>query len=431
MPSSLAAAAATSGAAWATWFGFPSPCAGPYDVPVSLFAATLPNASAGAAWAVSRPYSLAPLQMSSVGGMWAALSTDAAGNRAWQTWCLMDGTVILTQASFEMGAGLEPKIDGVCRIPYILYGITYFDARVEPRGPFMFFEDKILSFWLPANASSMSDEASAGSAFVPRSTAQSGGAAAPRVLRDHEPFRGPTPEALSAAERERIAAFLAATPDCGTANVSTFENYAGSWMVRFDGGLLPQPTALTLSDAEESNAAITATFYDVMSGLVTAATRPMPFECDNGGKPCFGDYAWMEWRNETVLVSGDDDFRLGASVVVMGEPRAWLAAPANASLATLVGIGAEGTSSFTQSFESRGGPAAPFPLLLQQVTDNSFSCKASPTTDQVVGFSILDALGNWSETAPSRLVTCPSFGAAAASSCMTPLVVAWQPLVGA
>ena len=117
---SPASAAAPSSEIWSTWFGFDAPCAGPYDVAVSLFAATTANASA--APLVGPAFGLAPLLMSSVGGMWAALSTDTAGNRAWQTWCLMDGTVILTQASLETG---RPRVDGVCQIPLILFGITY------------------------------------------------------------------------------------------------------------------------------------------------------------------------------------------------------------------------------------------------------------------------------------------------------------------
>jgi hypothetical protein len=246
------------------------------------------------------------------------------------------------------------------------------------------------------------------------------------------------PDALPADERARIAAFRAATPLCGSRNVSTFADFEGSWMMRFDGGLLERPTALTLSDAEESNDGIVATFYDVLTGTAGASTQRMNFTCANGGRPCFGEYAWMSWRNETLLLSADDDFREGASLVVLGEPRAWLAAPAAATLATLDGIGAEGTSSFTASFEAAAA-GSPFPLVLQQITDNSFSCKPSPTTDQIVGFDVLDAAGTWREASPASVITCPAFGggegagegegAAAARSCMTPLVVAWAPLV--
>jgi hypothetical protein len=76
---------------------------------------------------------------------------------------------------------------------------------------------------------------------------------------------------------------------------------------------------------------------------------------------------------------------------------------------------------------------------LQQITDNSFSCKPSPKTDQIVGFDVLDAAGTWREASPASVITCPACGggegagegegAAAARSCMTPLVVAWAPLV--
>ena len=437
---SPASAAAPSSEIWSTWFGFDAPCAGPYDVAVSLFAATTANASA--APLVGPAFGLAPLLMSSVGGMWAALSTDTAGNRAWQTWCLMDGTVILTQASLETG---RPRVDGVCQIPLILFGITYYDARVEARGPFMFFDDIIMAFWMNTNGSDAAEAsrlavphaaARARSRRTPTAGASPGGP--PRWLREGEAFV--PPDALPADERARIAAFRAATPLCGSRNVSTFADFEGSWMMRFDGGLLERPTALTLSDAEESNDGIVATFYDVLTGTAGASTQRMNFTCNNGGKPCFGEYAWMSWRNETLLLSADDDFRQGASLVVLGEPRAWLAAPAAATLATLDGIGAEGTSSFTASFEAASA-GSPFPLVLQQITDNSFSCKPSPTTDQVVGFDVLDAAGTWREASPASVVTCPAFGvgmgegegegegAAAARSCMTPLVVAWAPLV--
>jgi len=428
------AALAGASAAWSTFFGYENPCAGPYDVAASIFAVTHSNATAPAV--VSKGFDIAPLLMSSVGGIWAALSVDGPGNRAWHTWCTQDGTVFLTQASFEGGA---PKIDGVCRIPLILDGITYFDARVDARGPFMFWDNKIMSFFFTnsteaAKGGPWPAQATAGlrrprprrARRADRAAASSG---APRILREGEPFV-PDAASLTRAELERIAAFAAATQTCGWANVSEFSDFAGSWMMRFDGGALPSPTALTLSDAEESNDGIVATFYDVLTGSPTAATQRMPFNCTNGEKPCFGEYAWMEWRKETVLLSGDDDFREGASFVALGEPQKWAASPASAALATLDGIGAEGTSSFTQSFEAASGARVPFPVLLQQVTDNSFSCKASPTTDQVVGFEVAEG-GVWAETAAGALQTCPPFGGggAHARSCMTPLVVAMEPLV--
>ena len=333
---------ASNATLWSTWFGTNASCSGPYDVPVSVFAA---RALAPEPWVLSPEFSLAPLLQSDIGGMWAGLGTDRDGDRAWQTWCLQNGTVLLTQYSFNTAGG--PVVDGVCEIPLIVEGITYYDARVEQRGPFMFVNGQIISFWLPAGSANATRQFR-----VP-------------VVPGHS-RRLPSYRSLTASDVQiphesasRISAFLHAVPICGSAIISTFANFEGSWMMRFDGGALPSPTALTFSDAELSPGSIVATAYDVLSGASLWSTPAMPH---NGT----GEYAWAVWAPAPapglLLLSGDVDFRQGASWVVLGLPGSW---PSNASLVTLAGLPAEGTSSFTGAWP---GPSSSFPATLQQVS---------------------------------------------------------------
>ena len=334
----------------------------------------------------------------------------------------MNGTVILSQFSF---GGAEPTVDGSCQIPWIVDGITFYDARVSTLGPFMFLDlgggggqapinAQIVVFYLPSNATA-AEEASA--TAVAARTAR-GSAAPPPSSRRFVP----NPLAGGdGASNEHVRDFLASIPMCGHVNISQFADYAGSWLLRFDEGALPTPTALTFSEGDPSSVTVTA--YDVLSGGVLWSTPAMPI--DNNGVTDW-EYAWASWRNHSLVFSGNHDYRLGSDWVAAGDPLAWAAAPSAATLATLMpNPHAEGTSSFTGSFPS-SGPTPPFPVLVQQITDNSFSCKPSGDVDSIVGFSIDDAQGNWTALPTSSLITCPAF--APAMFCITPLVVAWQPV---
>ena len=60
-----------------------------------------------------------------------------------------------------------------------------------------------------------------------------------------------------------------------------------------------------------------------------------------------------------------------------------------------------------------------------QITDASFSCKPSGWVDTVVAWGISGfAPTAWTSLPSTNLTTCP----AKQGTCVTPLVVAWQPL---
>lgn len=430
--------------------------------------------SSNASWVISAPFSMAPLTLASIGGMWAGLGLDTKGGRAWQTWCFMNGTVILAQFSFNNPGG--PVVDGMCEIPIIVEGITYFDDRVEARGPFMPVADQhgnmqIIAFWLP-NATDGDVAVASDSEALERFKAR----------RDFVPFTTPAQNSRSgdADSDARISAFLSAIPTCGTRNISTFENYEGSWAMRFDGnqwnndissrpnaGLTPIadnvpwpiPTAITFSDPlMMGGQSIAVTAYNVLNGSVMWSTPAMPLNYTCSGASCDWDYAWIEWNNDTIVIAGDHDYTLGADFVAVGNPVQWAAACdgygasgtcTNTSLVTLDGLHAEGTSSFTSAYNSprkgvsascvsaademsSSADAAPYPLTLQQITDNSFSCKPTGDVDTILEWTVHAPDGNgqsaWQPGPGSNLMTCPEFVAAGAGACITPLVVAWEPL---
>lgn len=137
----------------------------------------------------------------------------------------------------------------------------------------------------------------------------------------------------------------------------------------------------------------------------------------------------MAWANDSIAIAANVDYREGASSVTYGNPVQWAANPGEAAMVTLTDIDAEGTSSFTSAFRSAAGPASPFPVTLQQVTDATFSCKPTGDVDSVKEWTVTAFNGSaWAPAPGTRLVSCPPFVPAGTGACITPLLVAWQPL---